>query len=84
MKPIDFIKENYPDSIVLIGFDDAIIGVTPDDNVIYDFTTMVDLLMMSDRSMTREDAHEWLQYNTVRSLPYMTKGPAPVIMYAIN
>ena len=84
MTAIEYIQEYYPESIILIGFDDALFGVSTDGNVIYDFTTMVDLLMMSDRSMTREDAEEYIQYNTVRSLPYMTVGPAPIIMYNIN
>jgi len=41
----EFIAENYPDSILWDGFDDAIIGVSDGAKTIYDINKMVDILM---------------------------------------
>ena len=55
----------------------AFIGVTSDDRAVYDRNLMVKALMDSD-GMTKEDALEFLEYNTIRALPYIPN--APVIM----
>lgn len=66
--------ENY-------SYDGALIGVTEDNRAVYDFDKMVDWLVEME-GFTVEDAIEWIEYNTVRALPYF--GPdAPIIMYAV-
>lgn len=62
-------------------YDSAIIGVTLDGRVIYDFNLMVKHLMDED-SMTDEEAIEFIEYNTVRALPYIPDHPH--ILYRID
>ena len=58
-------------------FDDAIIGITTDDRVVYDYDLMIESLAKKD-NMSLDEAQEFIDYNTVRTLPYMPN--APVIM----
>ena len=61
------------------SYDDALIGVTEDDRAVYNYEKMVQWLVDTEE-MTYEEAAEWIDYNTIRALPYMGEG-APVIMY---
>lgn len=47
--------------------------------VIYDYEKMVEFLMETD-GMTYEDAAEFIDYNTIRAIPYMGTF-APIILY---
>ena len=69
------------EAVCIDGFDDAIIGTTPDDRVVYSYSKMIDCLMVND-GMDYEEAAEFIDYNTIRSLPYIEN--APVIMYSIE
>ena len=60
-------------------YDEGIIGITEDGRVIYSYALLAETLMLHDE-MTYEDAIEWLDYNTVRSIPYMGEYQ-PVMMY---
>ena len=73
----------YEESIVFDNpsYDDAIIGVTTDGNVVYDFNLMVDSLM-NHEGMNEPDAIEFIEYNTIRAIPYAGEF-APVVMYSI-
>lgn len=62
-------------------YDEAIIGVTTDNCVVYDFNLMVQHLMEMD-GITDIEAIEFIEYNTIRSLPYVEN--APVIMYGLE
>ena len=63
------------------GYDDALIGVTEDERAVYDFDAMVDWLCRTE-GFSETEAIEWIEYNTIRALPYA--GPrAPIIMYRI-
>lgn len=63
------------------SYDDALIGVTEDGRAVYDFDKMVAWLMESE-GFDELDAVEWIEYNTIRALPYF--GPdAPIIMRAV-
>ena len=64
------------------GYDDAVIGVSSDGCVIYDFDLMVEALV-KDEEMTPTEAVEWIDYNVIRSLPYMG-DQAPIIMYKLE
>lgn len=71
------------DAIVFdnMSYDGSIIGVTTDDRVVYSYDKMVEELMQ-DEEWSYEDAVEWIDYNTIRALPYA--GPnGPIIMYNI-
>jgi hypothetical protein len=73
----------YEDVVIFTdySYDDALIGVTEDGRAVYDFDKMVYWLMETE-DFTMSQAIEWIEYNTIRSLPYA--GPdAPVIVYSI-
>lgn len=61
------------------SYDDALIGVSEDNKAIYDFDKMVEWLM-NEEGFEYIDAIEWIEYNTIRALPYMGEG-APIIMH---
>lgn len=66
----------YEDSIVFESpdYDDAIIGTTEDRRVVYSFEKMADCLMREE-GMSYEEAVEFIEYNTVRALPYVSSHP---------
>ena len=71
------VELGYENSIVFENpdYDPAIIGVTEnDDRVVYDFDLMVKHLVDTD-GMTELEAIEFIEYNTIRSLPYMENAP---------
>lgn len=73
----------YEDIVVLkdYSYDDALIGVTEDGRAVYDYDMMVEWLVTTE-GMTVEEAIEWIEYNTIRALPYF--GPdAPIVMTRI-
>lgn len=63
------------------SYDDALIGVTEDGRAVYDFEKMVDWLV-DEVGMADDEAVEWIEYNTIRALPYMGSD-APIIMYPL-
>lgn len=64
------------------SYDDALIGVTEDGRAVYDYEKMIQWLMDTEE-WSCEEAMEWIDYNTLRSLPYMGEG-APIIMYPLE
>jgi hypothetical protein len=64
-----------------MSYDGSIVGVTTDGRVVYDYDKMVEELM-SEEGWSYEEAAEWIDYNTIRSIPYAGPG-APIIMYSI-
>lgn len=74
--------DNGYDGIVVFkndSYDDALIGVSHDNRAIYSFEKMVDWLCKRD-GITREEAVEWIEYNTIRAIPYFGDR-APIVMY---
>lgn len=59
-------------------YDKSIIGMTEDGRLIYSFELMVQEFM-EDEGCDETEAIEWLEYNTLRALPYMGER-APIIM----
>lgn len=57
----------------------AIIGMTHDERLVYDYDKMVEFLMRQD-GISNEEAIEFIDYNTIRTIPYMG-DKAPVVMY---
>ena len=78
------LDHGYEDITILAdySYDDALVGVTEDGRAVYDFDKMVTWLM-AEEGWSMDEAIEWIEYNTIRALPYM--GPeAPIIMYPIE
>ena len=74
----------YSDSIIFENpdYDAAIVGVSSDDRVIYDYDEMIACLMIED-DMTMEEAMDFIDYNTLRAIPYAGEN-APIVMYKFN
>ena len=66
------------------SYDDSIVGVTVDGNVVYDYDKMIEELMR-DTGWSYEEAIDWIDYNTIsgRFPPTDIAGNAPIIMYRI-
>lgn len=63
------------------SFDLALIGVAHDERAVYDFDLMVKY-MMEEENCTYTEAVEWIEYNTIRALPYMGED-SPIVMYPL-
>lgn len=61
------------------NYEDALIGITIDNRAVYDYDKMIKCLMESD-GMEAEEAVDFINYNTVRSLPYYANAPV-ILMY---
>lgn len=74
----------YEDVVVFenYSYDDALIGVTEDNRAVYDFDKMVKWLCEKE-GFSPEEAIEWIEYNTIRALPYAGED-APIIMYRLE
>lgn len=66
-----------------IGYEDALVGVTIDNRAVYDYDKMVKHLIEKEGFESELDAIEWIDYNTLRALPYAGKN-APLIMYSLE
>lgn len=73
----------YEDVVFLTdySYDDALIGVSDDGRAVYDFDKMVEWLMAKEGWDVGE-ATEWIEYNTLRALPYAGDA-APIIVYPL-
>ena len=62
--------------------DECIVGIDSNNRAVYSFEKMIKYLMKDGTEDI--DAIEWIEYNTIRALPYIdnaTDGHAPIIMY---
>lgn len=63
-------------------YDSAIIGYDESSHrIIYDYELMVESLM-NEAHLSYEDAVDFIEYNTIRSLPYLGEN-APIVMRSI-
>lgn len=88
MKTLDEIKDyiceqGYEDTVVFDNpaFATAFIGLSSDGRAVYDYEKMVESLMEED-GIDYVDAVEFIDYNTIRSLPYWYDR-APIVVYPI-
>ena len=74
------IDKGYKDIKLLdnYSYDTALIGVTTDNRAVYDYQLMIEWLIHTEE-FTEEEAMEWIDYNTIRALPYMGED-APIIL----
>ena len=80
MRKRDILCElGYEESVVFENpdYDEAIVGTDSDGRVVYDMDLMVGCLI--DEGMTEEEAIEFIEYNTIRALPYIGEN-APIIL----
>ena len=80
-----FINEGLEDSIIFENpsYESAIVGYDIVSNrVVYDFEKMVEDLEKED-GISREDAIDFIMYNTVRALSYQENGPIIINMLDI-
>lgn len=76
------VEEGVEDAVVFDNPDyaDAFVGFTCDGRAVYDYYKMVESLHSGEK-MSYDEAREFIDYNTIRALPYM--GPkAPIILYS--
>ena len=59
---IERVAERSPESVVLDGFDAAVVGTSQGDKLIYDREVMIDVLHSRD-GMTYDDASEFISFN---------------------
>lgn len=73
-------KKLPPDAVIFINqaYDNSIVGTTFDGRAIYDFDKMVQELM-TDEGWSEEEAIDWIEFNTLRALPYGGEK-APLVM----
>ena len=70
----------HDDTIVFdnMSYDNSIIGTTFDGRAIYDYDLMVEEFI-SDEECSSDEAIDWIEYNTLRSLPY-AGDKAPLVV----
>ena len=88
-RTIDSLKDwlcdrDYEETVVLENPDylSAIVGVSDDDRLIYDYEKMVEHLMATD-GMDYDEACEFIDFNTIGALPYMGEK-RPIILTKIE
>lgn len=86
---IDSLKEwlcenDHEDTVVLESPDylSAIVGISEEGRLIYSYDKMVEHLMTAE-NMDAEEAMEFIDYNTIRALPYAGEM-APIVLYDIE
>ena len=85
MKNKDILMDQGFENFIIFenpDYDSAIIGITEDNQVVYDYDKMIEHLIQED-DMSYEEAIDFISYNTIRSLSYVGMG-APIIIYSIR
>lgn len=84
MKNSERLAELTDEDVVVFDnydYDSALIGLSEDGRAVYDYDLMVKYLMDKE-GWSVEDAVEWIDYNTIRALPYVAKSP--IIVYRLQ
>ena len=82
----DYIESLDEETILLEPrdiFDKGIVGFTEDyKHIIYDIELLIESLAESytDSENPTSDAIEWIEFNTIRALPYMDSEHRPILM----
>lgn len=81
----DFIAEEHEEAVVfnVPSYDNAIVGLSEDGRVIYDYDLMIKELT-NDTALTEDEAIQHIDYNTIRTLPYIEEQVRPIILYNSN
>jgi hypothetical protein len=86
---IEYVSDNNPNAAIFTypDFNDAIVGWVENSHgfpvVCYSYYMMVESLAQDyeDSEDPIMDAFEWIDYNTLRTLPYIDEIGRPVILY---
>lgn len=72
----------YEDAVIFDNpsYDDALVGVSEDGRAIYDYDKMI-ICLYVDGFISIEEAIEFIEYNTIRALPYVEN--APIILHRL-
>ena len=73
-------EEDQPLLLTDHSYDKSIIGFTSEEGrAVYSYESMVQEYM-EDEHCSEEEAQEWVDYNTMRALPYGDKGHNPIVI----
>ena len=77
----DLLNETCEDSIIFENpsFDKSIIGISTDGSIIYSLFRMIKEFA-KDNNCSDEEALEFIDYNTIRAMSYITDGVKPTIV----
>lgn len=84
MSAEDLLLDNEFDDIIIFEspeYDDALVGVSINNQAVYDYDKMIECLMKSE-NFTEEQAREWIEFNTISSLP-PSDNNYPIVMYPL-
>lgn len=59
----------------------AILGYTEDGKLVYSYDKMIEWLT-ENNDLSPEESQEWIDYNTIRTIPYMGEK-SPIIVYTL-
>ena len=78
----DFIAEEHKEAVVfnIPSYDTAIVGLSDDGRIIYDYDLMIKELT-NDTALTEDEAIQYIDYNTIRNLPHIEEQFRPIILY---
>lgn len=76
------LERGYEGTVFLVhsSYDTALVGVTTDGRAAYDYDLMVKYLVEEEGYEDEFEAREWIEYNTLRAIPYFGPG-APIVFY---
>lgn len=74
----------FEDTVLFKNYDyeNALVGVTMEGRAVYDYDKMVKYLV-EKHCFEEIDAIEWIDYNTIRAIPYAGEN-APIIIYSLK
>lgn len=77
------VEAGYEDTLIfsVFSYDTAFVGISDDGRAIYDYELMVEWLCQKE-GFSEDEAREWIEYNTIRALPYGGPG-APIVLYRL-
>ena len=65
------------------SYDNSIIGMTEDNRLVYDYESMIEEFA-EENKCSLEEAQEWVDYNTMRAIPYFGNRAPIVITHRFN
>ncbi len=80
-KALNAYAEEHDQEIKILdnhAYDGSVVGISEDGRLVYDYRQMV-IEYMEDEGCTEEEAIEWLDYNTLRAIPYFGENH-PIIV----
>ena len=80
LEELEIAEEDQPLLLINHSYDKSIIGFTSEDGrAVYSYESMIQEFM-EDEDCSEEEAQEWVDFNTMRALPYGDKGHNPIVI----